>query len=286
MLAAGVAPHEPVTPTITAANATINAVLTAATGHLTGLSHTSETLNTGYIATVGHFVNDGSLSENITAWFHHAAGSPMVLIVLAGLCFIDGFFPPLPSESIVIGLTSWSIASPPGSVVPLPLVFLAAALGAMVGDSFAYFLGTRIPVEKIKFLNAGKGKHAYDLAHRTLHRRGTSFIFAARFIPGGRVAVNICAGATNFGYARFWRTDFMAVVCWVLYGMAIGALSGKLVGGVHPLLAVAVGIIGGLALSLVMDRLASWIQKRFWDKPGSSPDGSSPGGSSPDATVS
>lgn len=209
---------------------------------------------------------DGSLAQQITEWIHGFASSPLVLVVLAALCFIDGFFPPLPSESIVIGLTSWSIASPPGSVVPLPLVFVAAAAGAMLGDSFAFFLGTRIPVERIHFLSHGRGKPAYDLAKRTLHRRGTSFIFAARFIPGGRVAVNICAGATNFGYGRFLRTDFMAVVCWVAYGMTIGAVSGKIVGGVNPLLAVVVGIVGGLALSLLMDRVAVWVQRRFWDK--------------------
>ena len=276
-LASGMAPHAPVTPTITTANATVTptiATILSATGHLTGLSHASEALNTGCVAPLGHLAASGSLSDNITAWFHHAAGSPVVLVVLTALCFIDGFFPPLPSESIVIGLTSWFIASPPGAVVPLWAVFLAAGVGAMLGDSFAFFLGTRIPVEKIPFLNRGKGKTAYDLTRRTLHRRGTSFIFAARFIPGGRIAVNICAGATNFGYARFLRTDFMAVMCWVAYGMTIGAVSGKIVGGVHPLLAVAVGIIGGLVLSLVMDRLVSWVQKRFWDKPAPDSSGS------------
>lgn len=208
-----------------------------------------------------------NLGDLITAWAHSVSGSPVVLVVLAGLCFIDGFFPPLPSESIVIGLTSWSFASQPGAVVSLWLVFLAAAVGAGAGDSFAFFLGSRIPVEKIPFLNRGKGKTAYELARRTLYRRGTSFIFAARFIPGGRIAVNICAGATGFPYSRFVRTDFMAVICWVAYGMAIGAVSGKLVGGVHPLLAVVVGIVGGLLLSLVMDRVASAVQKRIWGAP-------------------
>lgn len=207
-----------------------------------------------------------TIADTITEWIHRFAGSPIALLALAALCFVDAFFPPLPSESIVIGLTSWYFASPPGQVVPLGLIFLSAVVGAMLGDSFAFFIGTRIPVDRIKFLSEGKGKGAYDLARRTLHRRGTSFIFVARFIPGGRVAVNVCAGATDFGYRRFLRTDCMAVVCWVAYGMSIGFLSGKLVGGVHPLLAVVVGMIGGLTLSLVMDRLASWVQRRFWNR--------------------
>lgn len=204
----------------------------------------------------------GTLTATITEWIHGFAGSPVALAVLAGLCFIDAFFPPLPAESIVIGLTSWYFASAPGEVVPLPAIFICAVIGAMLGDSFAFFIGTRIPVERIRFFTEGKGKPAYDMASRLLHKRGTSFIFVARFIPGGRVAVNVCAGATDFGYPRFLRTDAVAVVCWVGYGMLIGFLSGTLVGGVNPLLAVIIGMVGGLVLSFVMDRLVTWFLKR------------------------
>lgn len=205
------------------------------------------------------------LGEKIIEWIHGFAGSPLALLVLAGLCFMDAFFPPLPAESIVIGLTSWYFASAPGEVVPLPLIFVCAVVGAMLGDSFAFWLGTLIPVERIKFLNEGKGKPAYDLACRMLHKRGTSFIFAARFIPGGRVAVNMCAGATKFGYPRFLRTDFAAVLCWVAYGMTIGYLSGRILGPINPLLSVVVGMTGGVLLSLILDRVVSWWQAKFWD---------------------
>lgn len=201
------------------------------------------------------------ISQTITEWIHSFAGSPLALLVLAGLCFTDAFFPPLPAESIVIGLTSWYFASAPGEVVPLPLIFVCAVVGAMLGDSFAFWLGTRIPVERIRFLTSGKGKPAYDLARRMLHKRGTSFIFAARFIPGGRVAVNMCAGAIDFGYRRFLRTDLAAVLCWVAYGMAIGMVSGRLLGPIHPLLAAVVGMTGGVVLSLVLDKIVSWWQR-------------------------
>ena len=204
----------------------------------------------------------GGYSDLVTEWIHGFAGSPLALLVLAGLCFIDAFFPPLPAESIVIGLSSWFFASAPGEVVPIPAIFVAAVGGAMLGDSFAFFLGSRIPVQRIKFLTTGKGKPAYDMARRLLHRRGTSFIFCARFIPGGRVAVNMCAGATDFGYARFLRTDFAAVVCWVAYGITIGFISGKALGPINPLLSVVVGMAGGLALSLILDRVVNaWLNR-------------------------
>lgn len=42
------------------------------------------------------------VSQTITEWIHSFAGSPLALLVLAGLCFTDAFFPPVPAESIVI----------------------------------------------------------------------------------------------------------------------------------------------------------------------------------------
>lgn len=202
------------------------------------------------------------ISQTITEWIHSFAGSPLALLVLAGLCFTDAFFPPVPAESIVIGLTSWYFAAP-GHVVPLPGIFLCAVIGATLGDSFAFFLGTRIHMQRIKSWWNGKGEQAFERTAKLLHRRGTSFIFAARFVPGGRVAVNMCAGATGFPYSRFIRTDLAAVFCWVSYGMSIGFASGSILGPINPLLATAVGMVGGVILSLLLDRLVAWLQRRF-----------------------
>lgn len=172
------------------------------------------------------------------------------------------FFPPVPAESIVIGLTSWYFASP-GHVVALPGIFLCAVIGATLGDSFAFFLGTRIHVQRIKSWRDGKGEQAFERTAKLLHKRGTSFIFAARFVPGGRVAVNMCAGATGFPYSRFMRTDLAAVICWVSYGMSIGFASGSILGPINPLLATLVGMVGGVILSLLLDRLVARLQRRF-----------------------
>ena len=53
-----------------------------------------------------------------------AAGQPWVLFVVLACCIIDGFFPPIPSESVVVGLSavadagassSFTIAAPRAS---------------------------------------------------------------------------------------------------------------------------------------------------------------------------
>lgn len=142
-------------------------------------------------------------------------------------------------------------------------IFLCAVIGATLGDSFAFFLGTRIHVQRIKSWRDGKGEQAFERTAKLLHKRGTSFIFAARFVPGGRVAVNMCAGATGFPYSRFMRTDLAAVICWVSYGMSIGFASGSILGPINPLLATLVGMVGGVILSLLLDRLVARLQRRF-----------------------
>ena len=35
-----------------------------------------------------------------------AAGQPWVLVLVFACCVIDGFFPPIPSESVVVGLAA------------------------------------------------------------------------------------------------------------------------------------------------------------------------------------
>lgn len=223
----------------------------------------------GYLGMLpGHIIEPPKpdLTMLVMDWIHSFAGSWLALLVLAGLCFADAFFPPLPSESIVIGLSSLYFSSHGINVVPIPAIFISAVVGAMLGDSFTFWLGTHLPVERSKFFTRGKGKAVRQRTKNLLHKRGTAFIFCARFIPVGRVFVNICAGATGFGYRRFLRTTFAAVICWVGYGILIGLASGKALGPVHPLLALLVGIVGGILVSFLLDKLFSWWQRTHWEE--------------------
>lgn len=206
----------------------------------------------------------GGLSDHIMQWAHAVASSHWVLVALCIFCFIDGFFPPFPSETLVIALATWSVREPDIGVVPLWAVFLVAVTGAFLGDLVAYKIGQLIPVQKIRFLNHGKGLMAYQRAEKLLYRRGTLFIFSARFVPVGRVAVNICAGATGFNRHRFIRTDALAVLCWVGYGLLIGTGSATIFSGLHPLVTVAVGVVAGVLMGIIMDHIAQWLLRRFW----------------------
>jgi membrane-associated protein len=69
------------------------------------------------------------------------ASSWWILPVVLVLVVIDGFFPPVPSESVIVGLSAVGIAS--GFPSPL-LLLLVAFVGSFLGDNIAFLIGRRI----------------------------------------------------------------------------------------------------------------------------------------------
>ena len=188
--------------------------------------------------------------EGIQDVILHAADQPWILLALYLFCSIDGFFPPVPSESIVIALATVSVQ---GDAVPLWLVIPVAAAGAMTGDLIAFAIGRRIPIHRLRIFRSGRGQSMLAWAEEQLRRRGGVFILSARYIPVGRVAVNMTAGAVGFPLRRFIAFDAVAAVMWALYGTAIGVVAGKVFED-SPLLSIAVGITGGVIIGFILDK--------------------------------
>ena len=107
------------------------------------------------------------------AWALGLAGSPWVLVVLYLFATVDGFFPPIPSESLVIALASLSVA-PGGRPALLPVILVAAA-GAFTGDQIAYTIGGRVDVRRLRIFRSPRAQAALDWAQRALTERGASF---------------------------------------------------------------------------------------------------------------
>lgn len=186
-------------------------------------------------------------------WALSLAGSPLVFLAMYLFAAIDGFFPPIPSESLVIALASLSQA---GGKPALWGVILTAAAGAFTGDQIAYTIGTRVKVRELRIFRGPKAQSALDWAERALTERGASFIIAARYIPVGRVAVNMTAGALHFARPKFVGLTAVAAVTWACYSSAIGIGAGKALEG-HPIIAIVVGVIGGMLIGLLVDTVLS-----------------------------
>jgi membrane-associated protein len=185
----------------------------------------------------------------LDTWVLALTGSPWVFVALYAFCVIDGFFPPIPSETAVIGLAVLAMATGDPN---LWLVLLVATLGAFTGDQVAYSIGRRIPVRRFRLLRGPRSQRAVDVAERALAERGASYIIAARYIPVGRVAVNMTAGTVGYSRRRFSGLAAIAAASWSMYSVLLGMSAGLWLKE-HPYLAVVVGVALGLFLGVVID---------------------------------
>ena len=189
------------------------------------------------------------LFHSIESWVLDFGPSLWTLFFLFVFCVIDGFLPILPSETLIIALGALIVQSNGPNVY---LLILTGALGAILGDQLAFGIGHRYNVERIRFLREGKGQVAVRFAQKGLARRGPLYIIAARFIPIGRVAVNLIAGATGYPRHKFIPLTLLSGPIWSTYSALIGIVSGHVFNG-HPILSMLVGVSGGIALGAVIN---------------------------------
>jgi membrane-associated protein len=193
-----------------------------------------------------------------------AAGQPWVLILVLACCIIDGFFPPIPSESVVVGLAAVAATAD----VPNPWLLIAtAALGAFTGDNTAYLIGRGVGTRRWRWMRGPRMQRAFRWAGRELRKRAASLILVARFIPIGRVAVNLTAGATHYSHARFVGLTVLSASLWAGYSVGIGLFFGQWFENNH-LLGAAIAIACAIVLGIVVDIVISRIRGRLPDPAG------------------
>src|SRR5690606_38052606 len=129
----------------------------------------------------------------------------------------------IPSETVVIALAALAVA---GGEPNLWVLGAVAAAGAFTGDQIAYSIGRRIPVRSLGFMQGARARRALVWAEHALADRGASFIIAARYVPIGRVAVNMTAGAVGFSRVRFTVLAAIAAVSWSIYSVMLGIGAG------------------------------------------------------------
>ncbi|MEV4005929.1 DedA family protein [Actinomadura sp. NPDC049753] len=182
--------------------------------------------------------------DGIMGMVDTAVTSPWFYLVLFAVAAIDGFFPVVPSESMVITAGVYAAGGQPELA---PVVALAAA-GAFLGDHVSYLVGRRAGGRLVRGARPGTRRHAaLGWARRTMAERGGLILVVARYVPGGRTAVTVTMGAVGYRLRSFSLFAAVAAVSWALYGALLGY-----VGGVafedEPLKGVAVGL--GLALGV------------------------------------
>lgn len=201
--------------------------------------------------------------QDINDFILAAAGQPWVLFLVLACCLIDGFFPPIPSESVVVGLAAVAATAD----VPNPwLLALVAALGAFLGDNIAYVIGRSVGTNRWRWMRGRRMQKAFRWAGLELRKRPASLILVARFVPIGRVAVNLTAGATHFPHVRFVLLTVLSANLWAAYSVGIGLFFGQWFEDNH-LLGAVIAIICAVGLGIVVDLVISRLRGKLPDEP-------------------
>lgn len=170
-------------------------------------------------------------------------GSPWLYLLVLGLAALDGFFPVVPGETVVIAAGAYAVTGEPSAVG----VLAAAWVGALTGDVISHHLGRGAGPLARWFRRRRRGGALLDWAERELAVRGGMLLISARFIPGGRTATTLTSGIVRYPRPRLVGFAAIAGLLWALYSVGIGMIGG-MVFQQQPLLGVAVGITLALVL--------------------------------------
>lgn len=192
-------------------------------------------------------------ADSLETWILSLTESPWIYVAIYAVSVIDAFFPVVPSESSVIAAATASAAT--GRPF-LWGVWLVAAAGAWCGDQTGRFIGSKIDIRRHSFFRRPKVRKALQWAEHGLEKRGTSLIIAARFIPLGRIAVNLMAGALRYPARRFMGVTAIAASIWATWGVVLGTVAGSLFHD-NIVLAMVAGVVGGIILGYLVDVILS-----------------------------
>lgn len=165
--------------------------------------------------------------------------SAWVLPALALLVALDGPFPVVPSEPLLMTASAVAIGS---QDVPMALgLFTAAFVGSVAGDHLLFALGRT----SRKLARPGTGGIG-GWVRRNIACRPAVTIVGARFVPAGRLVSTTAAGRYGVSPRRFLPCSLASSALWACYMMGVGLLLGPLTGG-DPLR----GLLAGIAMGAV-----------------------------------
>ncbi|MFC6157142.1 DedA family protein [Kribbella jiaozuonensis] len=193
----------------------------------------------------------------------HFAGELMsswwIYLALWGFAALDGFFPAIPSETLVV--TAGVFAASSGEP-NLYAVIVVAAVGAFIGDHVSYALGRGAGGRLLDRVKPGTKRHAAVLwARRSLAERGGLVLVVARYVPGGRTAVTLTMGSVRYPLRSFTPFAALAAISWGAYCTLVGFIGGKAFED-NPLKGVVLGIGLALLVTLIVELVRHRLRKR------------------------
>jgi membrane protein DedA with SNARE-associated domain len=198
------------------------------------------------------------MSDALLQFAHELMSSWWIYLALWGFAALDGFFPAIPSETLVVTAGVFAAAGEPN----LYAVIVVAAVGAFMGDHISYALGRGAGGRMLDRMTPGTRRYAAVLwARQALAERGGLVLVVARYVPGGRTAVTLTMGSVRYPLRQFSGFAALAAVSWGIYCSLVGYIGGKAFED-NPLKGVVLGIGLALAVTLVVEVVRHRLKKR------------------------
>lgn len=189
------------------------------------------------------------MTDMIMDFVHGLMSSPWIYALIFAIAAVDGFFPALPSESMVMLGGVFAVTGTPS----LAMVITTGALGAICGDHVSYGIGRGARGQLSRRMRPGQRRHAaFNWAGRMLDERGPLILVVARYIPGGRTAATMTAGAVGYRVRPFSFFTCVAGLSWAMYCALLGYLGGKAFED-NPLLGLIAGAVIMTVVTVVVE---------------------------------
>lgn len=183
---------------------------------------------------------------------------------VAGLTFVETFFPPIPSE-VVMPLAG--VAAARGSM-PLWSAILAGVTGSMGGNWAFYWAARRLGPERFEAWVDRHGRwltldrETVEAARRWFERAGPWVVAAGRCVPGIRSVVSVPAGLAGMAPLPFLAWSALGTTVWVAALTTAGYRLGKSgLPVIERLLGPVSWTIVGAAVLVYLYRLATWQRR-------------------------
>jgi membrane-associated protein len=196
------------------------------------------------------------IADELMSWWIYPA--------LWGFAALDGFFPAIPSETMVVtaGVFAASTGEP-----NLYAVIVVATIGAFIGDHVSHALGRGAGGRLLDRVKPGTKRHAaVQWARRSLEERGGLVLVVARYVPGGRTAVTLTMGSVRYPRRSFTPFAALGAVSRGAYCALVGFIGGKAFED-NPLKGVALGIGLALLVTLIVELVRHRLTKRRESQP-------------------
>ena len=177
---------------------------------------------------------------------------------VAFLIMIENLFPPIPSE-VILTFGGFMTTT---TELNIPLMIVAATIGAVVGAAILYGIGTLLDVERLDKI-VDKYGNILRITHADIHKADSWFdrygfwtVFFCRFVPLIRSLISLPAGMANMNFGLFLLFTTVGTVIWntvlIYLGAAVGSQWETIVHYMDIYSNVAYVILGIIGIAVII----------------------------------